>query len=302
VEVSPRDGLQSHPDVVPTSLKVELVRRLVRAGIRRMEVASFVHAAKVPQMADAAPLMAALAGTAGCSFIGLVLNLKGLERALAAGCTEVGMVVIASDTFSRRNQGLDTDDAVAAWLEISKVARGAGIRAQLTVSAVCGCPFEGEVALSRVLDIVARAAEAEPCEIALADTIGVGVPSQVAEIFGRVRELVPGLSLRGHFHNTRNTGLANAYAALQEGASTLDASCGGLGGCPFAPAATGNIATEDLVYMLNRSGIATDVSLQSLIETGHWLQEQLGRTLPGAVLKAGGFARRAAGAPALATG
>jgi hydroxymethylglutaryl-CoA lyase len=302
VEVSPRDGLQAYPDVVSTSLKIELVRRLVRAGIRRMEVASFVNAARVPQMADAAPVMAALAGTAGCAFIGLVLNLKGLERALAAGCTEVGMVVIASDTFSRRNQGVDTDHALAAWLEIAKIARSAGVRAQLTVSAVCGCPFEGEVALSRVLDIVARAAQGEPCEIALADTIGVGVPAQVAEIFGRVRDLVPDVSLRGHFHNTRNTGLANAYAALQEGASTLDASCGGLGGCPFAPAATGNIATEDLVYMLNRCGMATDVSLQSLIETGRWLQGQLGRTLPGAVLKAGGFASHGADARSLATG
>ncbi len=168
-------------------------------------------------------------------------------------------------------------------------ARAAGIRAQVTISAVCGCPFEGEVPIARVVDIARQVAEAGPCEIALADTIGAGVPAQVTELVHRVRAAVPSIPLRGHFHNTRNTGLANAYAAVEAGVGVLDASLGGIGGCPFAPAATGNIPTEDLIYMLERSGVETGVSLEALIETSKWLQEQLGRTVPGMLVKAGTF-------------
>jgi hydroxymethylglutaryl-CoA lyase len=226
-------------------------------------------------------------------YIGLVLNRKGFERAAAAGCNEIGMAVVASDTFNQRNQGVTSDESIAAWLDIARAAKAAGIRPQVTVSAAFGCPFEGEVPVSRVVEIARRVAEAEPFEIALADTIGVGVPSQVIELVGRVREAVPGVALRCHFHNTRNTGIANAFAAVQAGVRTLDASLGGIGGCPFAPAATGNIPTEDLVYMLHRSGHPTGIDLAAAIETGKWLQEQLGRPVPSMLVKAGDFVPRA---------
>jgi hydroxymethylglutaryl-CoA lyase len=291
IEVSPRDGLQAHPDPVPTALKIELIQRLVDAGVRRMEFASFVHPGKVPQMADADVVAASLNHSMGCTFTGLVLNNRGFERALAAGCREIGMVVIASDTFSRRNQGIGTDEALAAWLRIARAAHLAGVRAQLTISAACGCPYEGEVPVGRVVDLAVRAAAGEPCEIAVADTIGAGVPSQVTDIFNGIREALPEVPLRGHFHNTRNTGFANAFAALAAGVSRLDASCGGLGGCPFAPGATGNIATEDLLYMLQRSGYATGISLPSMIATAAWLEQQLGRPLPAAMLRAAEFPR-----------
>jgi len=196
---------------------------------------------------------------------------------------------MASDTFSRRNQGVSTAESIAAWRRIARAAHASGIRAQVTVSTAFGCPFEGEVPVARVLEVVQRVAEAAPFEIALADTIGVGVPAQVTEILGRVREAVPGVALRCHFHNTRNTGLANAHAAVCSGVTTLDASLGGIGGCPFAPAATGNIPTEDLVYMLERCGHRTGVSLGAAIETARWLEEQLGRAVPGMLVKAGGF-------------
>lgn len=289
VEVGPRDGLQSEPGVFPTAAKIEFIERLFEAGLRRVEVTSFVNPKKVPQMADAEAVFAGLRRRDGVRFIGLVLNRRGYERAAAAGCNEIGMAVVASDTFNRRNQGVSTDESIAAWLEIAREANAAGVRPTITIGASFGCPFEGEIPVQRVIDVACRVAEAGPYEIAFADTIGVGVPAQVAEIFGRAREALPGVRLRGHFHNTRNTGLANAYAAVQAGAVTLDASAGGIGGCPFAPAATGNIPTEDLVYLLGRSGIATGVDLDRLIATGEWLQQTLGRAVPGMLLKAGNF-------------
>ncbi len=289
VEVGPRDGLQSEPGIVPTSIKVEHVSRLLNAGLRRIEVASFVNPKKVPQMADAEQVLASLPLRPDACYIGLVLNRKGFTRALLAGCNEIGMAVVASETFNRRNQGVSTEESITEWLQIAKEARARGLSAQITISAAFGCPFEGEVPVARVVEIAKRVAEAEPREIAIADTIGVGVPTRVVEIVGRVREAVPGTSLRAHFHNTRNTGLANAYAAVVEGVDALDASSGGIGGCPFAPAATGNIPTEDLVYMLHRCGIQTGISLEALIETSHWLQQQLGRPIPGMLMKAGGF-------------
>jgi hydroxymethylglutaryl-CoA lyase len=290
VEVGPRDGLQSEPGVLPTATKVEFIARAIAAGVRRIEVASFVHPQRVPQMADAEAVLAALPPRDDVSCIGLVLNRKGFERAAAAGCNEIGMAVVASDTFSQRNQGVTCDASIAAWLDIARAAKAAGLRPQVTVSAAFGCPFEGEVPVSRVVEIARRVAEAEPFEIALADTIGVGAPAQVLELVARVREAVPGIALRCHFHNTRNTGLANAYAALQAGVRTLDASLGGIGGCPFAPAATGNIPTEDLVYMLHRCGHATGIELAAAIDAGQWLQERLGRPVPGMLVKAGDFA------------
>lgn len=295
VEVGPRDGLQLEPGVMPTATKIEFIRRLVDAGLRRIEVASFVNPKKVPQMADAEQVLAGLEKRADVHYIGLVLNRRGFDRALAAGCNEIGMAVVASDTFNRRNQGVGTDESIDAWLDIAEAARAAGLRAQVTVSAAFGCPFEGEVPVERVVDVARRCAAARPFEIALADTIGVGVPAQVTELVGAVRAVLPsGTRLRAHFHNTRNTGLANAYAAVQAGVGVLDASTGGIGGCPFAPAATGNVPTEDLVYMLQRGGVDTGIDLDALLATGKWLQESLGRTVPGMLLKAGNFPRVAA--------
>jgi hydroxymethylglutaryl-CoA lyase len=293
LEVGPRDGLQIDPVILPTDTKIELIARLLAAGLKRIEVTSFVNPRKVPQMADAEQLLAGLTRPEGVYFTGLVLNRRGFDRAAAAGCNEIGMVVVASDTFSRRNQGMSTEEAIQTWLEVARSAGAQGIRAQVTISAAFGCPFEGEVPLARVLDIAVRCAQAEPFEICFADTIGVAVPSQVTELLTRAREHLPGIRLRCHFHNTRNTGIANAWAAVASGVATLDSSVGGIGGCPFAPAATGNIASEDLIYMLDRSGVATGVSLAGLIETTKWLQQQLGREAPGMLHKAGSFPKRA---------
>ena len=294
VEVGPRDGLQSEPGVMPTAAKIEFIERLIDAGLRRLEVTSFVNPKKVPQMADAEQVLAGLNKRADVRYVGLVLNHKGFERAVAAGCNEIGMAVVASDTFNRRNQGVGTEESIAAWLEIAKAAHAAGVRPQVTVSAAFGCPFEGEISVDRVIDVAKRVAEANPYEVAFADTIGVGVPSQVTEILTRAREALPGVRLRAHFHNTRNTGLANAYAAVVAGVSALDSSAGGIGGCPFAPAATGNIPTEDLVYMLERMGVSTGIDLDKLLATGEWLQQTLGRNVPGMLLKAGGFPKPSA--------
>jgi hydroxymethylglutaryl-CoA lyase len=289
VEVGPRDGLQGEPGILPAAAKVEFIERAVACGIRRVEAASFVNPQRVPQMADAEAVLRALPRRAGVTYVGLVLNRKGFERAVAAGCGEIGMVVAASDAFSLRNQGCTTDEAVAAWLDIAAASQRAGIPAQVTVSVAFGCPFEGELPVQRVVDVVRRIAEAEPFEVALADTIGVAAPPQVTELIARVGEAAPGPALRCHFHNTRNTGLANAFAAVQAGVRTLDASLGGIGGCPFAPAATGNIPTEDLVYLLHRSGYPTGVDLHAAIATSRWLQQQLGRPLPGLLARAGVF-------------
>jgi len=289
IEVGPRDGLQSEPEVLSVEVKAEFIRRAVDAGIRRLEVASFVNPKKVPQMAGAEELVAALPRRDDVTYIGLVLNQRGFERARDCGIDEVGMVVVASDTYNRRNQGVSSDESVEAWLKIAEQAKAAGIRANIMVSSAFGCPFEGEVPPERVLEIVRRVAEAEPVELALADSIGVAVPAQVRDLLGRVAETVPGMPLRCHLHNTRNTGLANAQAALDAGVASLDASIGGIGGCPFAPAATGNIPTDDLVYLLERSGIETGVSLPKIIETSLWLEEQLGRGVPAMLPKAGIF-------------
>jgi hydroxymethylglutaryl-CoA lyase len=290
VEVGPRDGLQSESQVLPTATKVEFIRRLVAAGLRRVEVASFVNPKRVPQMADAEAVLAALAPLAGdAGFIGLVLNRKGFERAQAAGCTEVGMAIAASESFSQRNQGSSVDEGVDSWLDIARAARAGGIRAQITISTAFGCPFEGEVPVDRVVRLAERVAAGQPDEIAVADTIGVAVPTQVTALIAALRSALPQVRLRAHFHNTRNTGLANAYAAVESGVAVLDASCGGIGGCPFAPAATGNIPTEDLIYMLHRMGVKTGVDLPALLDTSRWLQQTLDHAVPGMLVKAGLF-------------
>ena len=290
VEVGPRDGLQSESQVLPTATKVEFIRRLAAAGLPRIEVASFVNPKRVPQMADAEGVLAALAPLKSASrFIGLVLNRRGFERAQAAGCSEVGMAIAATESFSQRNQGCSVEEGLAAWLDIAKLAKEAGVRAQLTISTAFGCPFEGEVAAERVISLAERAAAGSPVEIAVADTIGVAVPTQVGGLLRQLRAAIPETRLRAHFHNTRNTGLANAYAAVEAGVRALDASCGGIGGCPFAPAATGNIPTEDLIYMLHRMGFATGVDLTALLDTSRWLQQTLNHAVPGMLVKAGLF-------------
>lgn len=289
VEVGPRDGLQSEPEVLSTATKVELIRRLVDAGLTRLEVASFVNPKRVPQMADAEAVLAALPQKPGVQYVGLVLNRKGFDRALAAGCTEIGMVAVATDSFGERNQGATMEECIRGWEEIAPLAHAAGIRAQVTISVSFGCPFEGEVPPARVVEIARRLAAAKPLEIVLADTIGVAVPSQVTALVDQVGAAIGTVPLRCHFHNTRNTAVANAYAAVLAGVNTLDASVGGVGGCPFAPNATGNVGTEDLVYMLSRAGYDTGIDLTKLIETAHWLQEQRGKPVPSMVSKAGGF-------------
>jgi hydroxymethylglutaryl-CoA lyase len=298
VEVGPRDGLQSETQILPTELKVEFIRRLAAAGLVRIEVASFVNPKRVPQMADAEAVLAALGpDSAKARFIGLVLNTKGFERARVAGCTEIGMAIAATESFSQRNQGCSVDEGIASWLEIAALARAAGIRAQITISTAFGCPFEGEVPAQRVLEIAQRLVAGEPDEIAVADTIGVAVPTQVTALVGALQAALPRTRLRAHFHNTRNTGLANAYAAAEAGVRALDASCGGIGGCPFAPAATGNIPTEDLIYMLHRMGRDTGVNLPALLDTSRWLQTVLEHAVPGMVVKAGLFPHQQSSKP-----
>lgn len=290
VEVSPRDGLQNEATQVSTADKLTLVRRALKAGVRRIEVASFVNPRRVPQMADAEDLLAALGPQPGVGLIGLALNERGVERALAAGCAEVNFVVVASETFNRRNQGVSIGETLATWQRVARLAQAAGARTTLTIGASFGCPFEGEVAVETVLDLARRGLEAGPDELAFADTIGCGVPSQTRRLLAGARTLAPATQLRCHFHNTRGTGLANVLAAVEAGAEAIDASIGGTGGCPFAPAATGNVATEDVVYMLERMGIDTGLALDALIDAAGWLAGVLGQDRPAAaVSRAGAF-------------
>jgi len=290
VEVGPRDGLQNEATVVSTADKLLLIRRAIDYGIRRIEVTSFVNPKKVPQLADAEELVAMLPERDDVTYIGLVLNRRGAERALATGrIDELGAVCVTSDSFGVRNQGQSSDESLAAAMEIVALAKAAGRSGQITIATAFGCPFEGRVSIDRVVDMAKRAADADPREIALADTIGVGVPSQVSEMVGRVREAVGALPVRVHFHNTRGTGIANVWAAVNEGAATVDASLGGLGGCPFAPGAAGNVATEDVIYMLERSGVETGVTLPQVVEAAEWLTGVMGRPLPAMVSKAPAF-------------
>ena len=289
VEVGPRDGLQSEPEILPTDSKVNFVELAIAAGIRRLEVASFVHPKRVPQMADAEALLDKLPDRDDVSYIGLIMNERGLDRALATRVDEIGMVVVASDTYNRKNQGVGTDESVAAWRAIAKRAKDNGLTANVMISAAFGCPYEGEVAVERIVDLAGQVVEAGPAELGIADSIGVAVPAQVTEVLGRVKEVTGDLPLRCHFHNTRNTGLANAQAAVEAGVRYLDASIGGIGGCPFAPAATGNIPTDDLLYMLDRSGIETGVALDKIIDASRWLERELGRGVPAMLPKAGMF-------------
>ena len=300
VEVGPRDGLQNEAGVVDTAGKLGLIGRMLDAGIRRIEVASFVNPARVPQMADGEAVIAALPDRKDVSYIGLCLNKRGVLRAIASreggrrGVDEAGCVVVASDSFGQRNQGQTIVEGIAENRAMLRLAADAGLVPQVTISAAFGCPFEGAVPAATVVALAEQMAEAGAVEIALADTIGVAVPAQVAELFGLVAAAVPGVRLRAHFHDTRGTGIANAWAAYQAGVHALDASLGGLGGCPFAPKATGNIATEDLLFLMERSGVGTGVDLEAAIATNAWFAGVLGRALPSRVAKAGGWTGRLA--------
>ena len=295
VEVGPRDGLQNEAVVLSVAERLELIQRLEAAGARRIETVSFVNPARVPQMAGAEEIMAELPQEPGRSRIGLVLNQRGWERLKATSCDEANVVVCATDSFGLKNQGADVAAQIQTMHAIAadRAANG-GPPLSVTISVAFGCPFEGEVPLDRVVAIVREAAAAGIPEIALADTIGVADPWAVRRRMAAAREAAPDAKLRLHFHDTRNTGLANAAAAVEAGADVLDASCGGIGGCPFAPAATGNIATEDLVYMLERAGFDTGLDLDGLIATAGWVSARLGRPAASALARAGGFPRRAA--------
>lgn len=292
IDVSPRDGLQNEAALLDTDVKVELISRLVQAGVRRLETTSFVHPRAVPAMADAEEVMAAVPNRDDVSYIGLVLNRKGLDRAIAAGCDEVNYAVVVTDTFSLRNQGTTTDEGIAVWKEIASAARQASVKPSLVVSAAFGCPFEGEVPIERVTRVVEACLDEPPDRLSLADTIGVAVPTDVAALFAAVAPSIPGgVQLGTHFHNTRGTGLANALAALDSGVRSFDASLGGLGGCPFAPNATGNIATEDLVYMLHRMGLETGLDLEALADAARWMDVHIPGSIVGLYHRAGPFPR-----------
>ncbi len=309
VEVGPRDGLQNEKAVLAPDVRADLVRRLEAAGAKRIEAVSFVHPKYVPQMAGAEEVMAALSPEAGRSRIGLALNAKGYDRALTTAVDEVNVSVAATDGFGLKNQGLDRAGQQAMLEEIiarrhnaapapgslddpdqqGRAAPGLSV----TISCVWGCPFDGEVSVDQVTDIVGRIAALGVEEIGLADTIGVADPWAVTRVVEAARKAAPAATLRLHFHDTRNTGLANAHAGVEAGIDVLDASVGGIGGCPFAPGATGNIATEDLVYMLERAGFATGYDLDALIETARWIGERIDRPHPSALSRAGAWPTRA---------
>ncbi len=289
VEVGPRDGLQNEPTILPTEAKIAFINRALDAGIRHIEAVSFVNPKKVPQMADAEAVMAGVPRDRGAVYCGLVLNRRGFDRAVTAGCDEILYVTSSTDSFSLRNQGVTVADAVAGWHEIARLAAEQGMRASVSISNAFGCPFEGRVPVARIAEIAAELVKSPVGDLTIPDTIGVAVPPQVTAMWAALRPVVGDVSLRAHFHNTRNTAIANVCAAVESGATVVDASIGGIGGCPFAPRATGNVATEDVLYLLDEMGIETGVSLQGLIDAAKWLEPQLGHTLPGMVSRAGGF-------------
>jgi hydroxymethylglutaryl-CoA lyase len=290
VEVGARDGLQNEKAILEVGEKVELITRLEAAGARRQEVVSFVNPKRVPQMAGSEEIMAALPADPKRSRIGLVLNERGWDRCVAAKCDEANVVVCASDGFGIRNQGASAVEQLAAAEIIAKRRKAeGGPPITITVSVAFGCPFEGEVPEERVVEIAKAVAGMEVAELALADTIGAADPWLVRRRIEAVRKVAPDIKLRLHFHDTRNTGLANAFAGVEAGVDVLDASVGGLGGCPFAPAATGNIGTEDLVYMLERAGFETGYDLDALIATGKWISERIGKAPASSLSRAGVF-------------
>ncbi len=296
VEVSPRDGLQNEAGFVETGDKLALIARLIAMGARRIEVASFVNPRRVPQMADAEPVVAGLPDAPGVRYIGLCLNERGVDRAIrnrdgaGRGLDEAGCVLVATDGFGIVNQGQTVADGIAANTLMIAKAKAAGLFAQVTISAAFGCPYEGHVPPQRVIDLAARMADAGAGEVALADTIGVAVPAQVADLIGAVIQKLGDVPVRLHLHDTRGLAPANAWAGYQAGCRTFDSALGGLGGCPFAPGAAGNVGTEELVYLFERSGVATGIALADAVVANRWFAGIMGRALPSRVGKAGDFA------------
>lgn len=295
VEVSPRDGLQNEKGFVETADKLALIGRLIAMGARRIEVASFVNPRRVPQMADAEAVVAGLPDVSGVRYIGLCLNERGVDRAIASrdggarGLDEAGCVLVATDKFGTINQGQSVADGIIANTAMLKKARAAGLYAQVTISAAFGCPYEGQVPATHIVDLAARLADAGAEEIALADTIGVGVPSQVGDLTGAVIDKIKGIPVRLHLHDTRGLAPANAWAGYMAGCRTFDSALGGLGGCPFAPGAAGNVGTEELLYLFERSGVASGLDLDNAVAANRWFAIIMGRALPSRVGKAGDF-------------
>lgn len=289
VDVGPRDGLQSQPQILATETKLALIERLLDAGVRRLEVASFVNPKRVPQMADADAIVARLPRRAGVNYIGLVLNEQGFARALAAGVDQINCAAVTTDSFCQRNQGQTAGAMLTIIANLARRAQAAGKFFGVTIAAAFGCPFEGEVAPATVVAIAERLVAMGVNEIALADTIGVAVPSDVKRLVEQVQAVSGATPLRMHFHNTRNTGIGNVYAALEAGVRIFDASCGGVGGCPFAPGATGNVGTEDVLYLLHRMGYASGIDIERIIATSKWLAGPLGAAMPAMITHAGVF-------------
>lgn len=290
IDVSPRDGLQNEAVEFSTDDKLALIEGLIAGGVQHIEATSFVSPKRVPAMADADVLMRQVPRLDGVRYIGLVMNDRGLDRAFEAQVDEANIVVVASETFSHRNQGVGSFEGVEIALRLAERCREAGIAPSITIATAFGCPFEGEVPVSKLVSVVEAVMAGNPVRLNLGDTIGVATPADVRERIGAIEAFVtPATVLGAHFHNTRNTGYANAYAAIEAGVTHLDASLGGIGGCPFAPDATGNIATDDLGYMLERMGISTGLNLERLMGTSRWLEQPLGREVPALLPKAGGF-------------
>ncbi len=287
-DVAPRDGLQNQPVTLAPGVRAELVDLLAGTGVPRVEAVSFVSPKHVPQMAGAEEVVAAIHRRDGVVYAGLALNERGYDRLRDSGLDEVHFAFAASEEFNRRNAGATVEEGVTAAELIVERAKADGIRVTVTIGTAFGCPFEGAVDPGHVAALAGRVADAGADEIVVADTVGVGVPRQVRDLVARIEPF--GVPLGIHLHNTRNNGFTNAFAALEAGVTVFDASVGGIGGCPFAPRATGNIATEDLVYLLHGEGVETGIDLEALIEVAKWLETQLGRELEGQVYKAGTFA------------
>jgi hydroxymethylglutaryl-CoA lyase len=287
IEVGPRDGFQIEPAFIPTEQKIRIIDKLSETCLRRIEATSFVHPKAIPQLADAAEVMAGIARKEGVSYMALVPNVKGVERAFQAAIEEINLVVSASESHNKNNMNMSVAESLKAFREAAKIALGNGMRITGSIGTAFGCPFEGWVQPQKVEEIAQELLAMGVHEVCLADTTGMANPSQVMGLVSRLRHQFKDVEFRLHFHNTRGAGMANVLAALFEGITIFDGSIGGLGGCPYAPGATGNIPTEDMVHMLESMGIDTGIDLPKLVDCAKMVQELLGRELPGQVMKAG---------------
>ena len=286
VEVGPRDGLQNEKVTIPTQVKIDYITALGDAGLRVIEAGAFVSPKWVPQMADTAEVYREIPKDPGMEYPVLVPNMKGLERAIDAGVKSIAIFTASSETFNKRNINMSIDESFENYAPVAARAREEGIRVRGYVSTAFGCPYEGEVPPEKVLEVCARLLDLGCYEVSVGDTIGVGTPMQVQGVIGLLRDVIPVGRLAMHFHDTRGTALANTLAALEMGVATFDASSGGLGGCPYAPGASGNLATEDIVYMLDSMGIETGVDLNRLVEASKIIAPYLDHPLPGRYLQA----------------